>query len=206
MYNKLSFTLDNIIYNCTSKGKDDIEIVLPRKTPTVTEYNSKFTAEKSTVIQPAVQIEIKLFLTLNSFIPKLYIHGERNNKPKIIYSNQIELQASTTNLLTFTTTDGGSTWLVNCTSYSKTPSPGPSGDVVTSVNNKKGPTIVLDGDDIHLNGSTGPTIVEQFNAVETKIINLKQTIVSEVTGDVVTMLPDLIKVEVQGTEIIAEKI
>lgn len=206
MYNKLSFTLDNIIYNCTSKGNDDIEIVLPRKTPTSTEYNSKFTNEKSTIIEPAVQIEIKLFLTLKSFIPKLYIHGEKNKKSKITYASQIELQAGTINILTFTTTDGGSTWLVNSTAYSKTPSPGPSGDAVMSVNNKKGPTIVLDGSDIHLNGSQGPTIIEQFQAVENKIIDLKQTIVSDVTGDVVTMLPDMIKVEIAGTEIIAEKI
>lgn len=205
MYNKLNFTLDNIIYNCTSKGKDDIEIILPRKVPTTIEYNSKYSKEKSVVLEPAVQIEIKLFLSVEtSTIPKVYIHGE-DKKSKINYATKLELQAKTINLLTFTTTDGGQNWLVTPTIYSKNPSIVPS-EVVTTVNNKKGPTIILDANDIHLSGDTGPTIIQQFDAVETKIIDLKQTIVSEVTGDIAEVLPDMINLQIQNTKIVAEVI
>lgn len=203
MYNKLNFTLDNIIYNCTSKGKDDIEIILPRKVPTTTEYSSKYSKEKSVVLEPAVQIEIKLFLTVEtSTVPKIYIHGE-DKKSKINYATKLELQAKTINLLTFTTTDGGQNWLVTPVIYSKSPTIMPS-EVVTTVNNKKGPTIVLDANDIHLNGDTGPTIIQQFEAVENKIVDLKQTIVSEVTGDVAEILPDMINLQIQNTKIVAE--
>lgn len=208
MYDKLSFTLDSIIYRCDSSGKDDIEIILPRKAPDVNEYKSKFTNERSTVIQPAVQVEIKVFLTLTTNkIPKLYIHGA-DKKSKINYASKIELQANTINLLTFATTNGGSDWLVKNTPYSKNPAdltPG-SKDAVTSVNNKKGPTIILDGSDIHLAGNTGPTIVQQFNVVENKIVKLQETIKSDVTNEVASVLPNEIRIAMEDTEIIAETI
>lgn len=41
MYNKLKFTLDNIIYNSTSNGKEDTEVILPMRTPTQTAYKLK---------------------------------------------------------------------------------------------------------------------------------------------------------------------
>lgn len=207
MYDKLSFTLDSIIYRCDSSGKDDIEVILPHKAPNVKEYKSKFTNERSTIIQPAVQVEIKVFLTLTTNkIPKLYIHGA-DKKSKINYASKIELQANTINLLTFTTTNGGSDWLVKNTPYSKNPTDPVSGDAVTSVNNKKGPTIILDGSDIHLAGSTGPTIVQQFNTVETRITKLQETIKSDVTNEIVSILPGEIKIAIENdTEIVAEKI
>lgn len=204
-YNVLKFTLDNIIYNCTSKGNEDIEIVLPRRTPASTTYASAYSKDKSTVLEPAVQIQIKLVLTVTtSKVPKLYIHGE-DKKSKVSFSNTLEIQGNSNNILTFTTTNGGSLWLVSRTSFEKIP-PTPTEEPVTTVNGLKGPTIVLDGNNIRMNNMQGPTIVEQFEAVDNKIINLEQTIVSEVTKDVSTVLPDMIKLQIKDSEIIAEKI
>lgn len=204
-YNVLKFTLDNIIYNCTSKGNEDIEIVLPRRTPTSTTYSSVYSKDKSTVIEPAVQIQIKLILNVTtSKVPKLYIHGE-DKKAKVSFSNTLEIQGNSNNILTFTTTNGGSLWLVSRTSFEKVP-PTPTEEPITAVNGLKGPTIVLDGNNIRMNNDQGPTIVEQFEAVDNKIINLEQTIVSEVTKDVSTVLPDMIKLQIKDSEIIAEKI
>lgn len=204
MNNKLKFTLDNIIYNCNAKDEDVIEMILPKRTPTSTEYKSKYSKEKSTILKPVVQIEIKVFLTVSKKVPKLYIHGE-TSKSKIIYANSLDVQPNSTNQLVFTTTDGGNTWLVKfATFYSKIPEP--QTNVITSVNGEKGPDIVLDSTKIHIQNNTGPTILDKFNEVDTKIIELKNTIKSEVTGDIVTILPNLIEVQIKETKIIAEKI
>lgn len=203
MYNKLKFTLDNIIYNSTSNGKEDIEVILPMRTPTQTAYKSKYTKEKSVVISAAVQIRIKLFLTLTTDkIPEILIHSE-SSKATIEYSNAINLQANTVNLLTFTTVDGGAKWLIDFQAYSNSFVPG--GTVVT-VNSKSGPNIILDASDIHLHGEKGPTIVDQFQTVDNKITTLKTTIASDVTSEVVSILPGMIKTEIKDTEIIAETI
>lgn len=198
----LNFTLDNIIYNCTSKGDEDIEIVLPRRTPTSKTYSSAYSKNKSTVLEPAVQVQIKLILAVTtSKVPKLYIHGE-DKKAKVNFSNSLEIQGNSNNILTFTTTNGGTLWLVSRTSFGSTPSKEP----VTNINGLTGPNIVLDGNNIKLNNTQGPTIVEQFEAVDNKIVNLEQTIVSEVTKDISVVLPDMIKLQVKDSEIIAEKI
>lgn len=202
--NYIKFTLDNIIYNCTSKGKEDIEIILPRRTPTSTTYSSAYSKDKSIIIEPVVQIQIKLILSVTtSKVPKLYIHGE-DKKSKISFSNSLEIQPNSTNIITFTTADGGNTWLVCRTEFKSTvPEPEES---VTEINGMKGPNIILDGNNIRMNNMSGPTIVEQFEKVDQKIVNLEQTIVSEVTKDVSTVLPDMIKLQVSNSEIIAEKI
>lgn len=202
--NKLNLTLDNIIYNCVSRGKDDIEIILPQRTPSEKTYYSEFTKEKSVILSPVVQVEIKLFLTMSSsYVPQVYIHGE-NKKVKVKYANTLQVQSNAVNLLVFTTTDGGTTWLVNSSVYSKNPE-SPT-EVVTSVNNKKGPTIVLDASDIHMDGEKGPTIKQQFDAVETRIVTLQETVTSDVTNEISTKLPDMIKVQIGDTEIVAESI
>lgn len=202
--NKLNLTLDNIIYNCVSKGKDDIEIILPQRTPSEKTYYSEFTKEKSVILSPVVQVEIKLFLTMSSsYIPQVYIHGE-NKKVKVKYANTLQVQSNAVNLLVFTTTDGGTTWLVNSSVYNKNPE-SPT-EAVTSVNNKKGPIIVLDASDIHMDGEKGPTIKQQFDAVETKIVTLQETVTSDVTNEISTKLPDMIKVQIGDTEIVAESI
>lgn len=202
--NKLNLTLDNIIYNCVSRGKDDIEIILPQRTPSEKTYYSEFTKEKSVILSPVVQVEIKLFLTMSSsYIPQVYIHGE-NKKVKVKYANTLQVQSNAVNLLVFTTTDGGTTWLVNSSVYSKNPE-SPT-EAVTSVNNKKGSIIVLDASDIHMDGEKGPTIKQQFDAVETKIVTLQETVTSDVTNEISTKLPDMIKVQIGDTEIVAESI
>ena len=94
----LNFTLDNIIYNCTSKGDEDIEIVLPRRTPTSKTYSSAYSKNKSTVLEPAVQVQIKLILAVTtSKVPKLYIHGE-DKKAKVNFSNSLEIQGNSNNI------------------------------------------------------------------------------------------------------------
>lgn len=202
--NKLNLTLDNIIYNCVSRGKDDIEIILPQRTPSEKTYYSEFTKEKSVILSPVVQVEIKLFLTMSSsYIPQVYIHGE-NKKVKVKYANTLQVQSNAVNLLVFTTTDGGTTWLVNSSVYSKNPE-SPT-EAVTSVNNKKGSIIVLDASDIHMDGEKGPTIKQQLDAVETKIVTLQETVTSDVTNEISTKLPDMIKVQIGDTEIVAESI
>lgn len=203
MYNKLKFTLDNIIYNSTSNGKEDIEVILPMRTPTQTAYKSKYTKEKSVVISAAVQIRIKLFLTLTTNkIPEILIHSE-SSKATIEYSNAINLQANTVNLLTFTTVDGGAKWLVDFQAYSNSFVPG---NTVVTVNSKPGPNVILDASDIYLHGEKGPTIVDQFQTVDNKITALEKTITSDVTSEVVSILPGMIKIEIEDTEIIAETI
>lgn len=155
-------------------------------------------------MSPVVQVEIKLFLTMSSsYIPQVYIHGE-NKKVKVKYANTLQVQSNAVNLLVFTTTDGGTTWLVNSSVYSKNPE-SPT-EAVTSVNNKKGSIIVLDASDIHMDGEKGPTIKQQFDAVETKIVTLQETVTSDVTNEISTKLPDMIKVQIGDTEIVAESI
>lgn len=106
-------------------------------------------------------------------------------------------------MFTFTTTDGGASWLVNFIDYSGKSS---QSDGIQSINNKSGSNVILDASDIHLSGETGPTIIEQFQAVETKIIESKTEIKNEVTNEIITELPNMIKIQLQDTEIIAEKI
>lgn len=201
--NKIKFTLDNIIYNCTSKDDSLIEIILPRRTPTTTEHKSLYSKEKSVTLSPTVQIEIKMFLTVLGKIPKLLIQGE-SKKSKIIFANSIDIKANSTNQLRFTTIDGGSTWLVELTTfYSKQP---PSETSIISINGQTGPTVVLDSTNIYLNGDKGPTISEQFTNINNTIISMKETVKSDVTKDIVTILPDMIRIEMKDSEIIAEKI
>lgn len=200
MYDKLSFTLDNIIYNYTFKSKNDIEIILPSKTSIKTSNKNS-----TIVIQPTVQIEIKLFITLDSeYIPQVYIHS-KNKKSNIVFANKVILKANNINLLVFTTTDGGDNWLVTPTNYSTTPSVKPN-DAVTIVNNKTGPIVILDSNDIYLNGNKGPTIAKQFENIEGIIVNMKDDIVFDATKKIEKMAPELIREELANVKIISEKI
>lgn len=204
MYDRIKFTLDNLIYNSISKGKDDIEIILPRGTPTTSStYSSKYTQESSTLVKAVDQIKIKLFLTTSDVIPKLYIRGE-SSKSKLSYANALEIIANAINLITFTTTDGGTTWLISSSAFTKTPES--SSNIVREVNGMQGPTIIVDAENIHMKGNEGPTISSTITEVKHEIITLKETVVSEVTNDVVQVLPDMIKLQINDTEIIAEKI
>lgn len=204
MYDKIKFTLDNLIYNSVSKGKDDIEIILPRGTPTTSStYNSKYTQESSTLIKAVDQIKIKLFLTTSDVAPRLYIHGE-SSKSKLNYANALEISTNAVNLITFTTTDGGTTWLISSSAFTKTPES--SSNIVREVNGMQGPTIIVDAENIHMKGNEGPTISNTITEVKHEIVTLKETVASEVTNDVVQVLPDMIKLQIDDTEIIAEKI
>lgn len=205
MNNVLKFTLDNIIYNCTTTNEDVVEMILPKRTPTeARKYKSKTSKEETTILEPAVQTEIRLILTVSKKIPKLYIHGE-NNKSKIVYANSLDVQANSINQLIFTTTNGGASWLVRLINFS-TKAPTPATGSIVSVNGDTGPNVVLDSSSIYLSGESGPTIIDKFNEVDTTIVDLKQTIESEVTGDIVNILPGMIEMQIKNTKIIAETI
>lgn len=202
--NTLKFTLDNIIYNCTTNGKDDIQMILPRRYPSSKVYTSRLTKERSVILEPSNPVTISVILTnkSKSLVPKINISSE-DKKAKIKLNKQINTYPDSSCMFTFTTTDGGASWLVNFIDYS-----GKSfqSDGIQSINNKSGSNVILDASDIHLSGETGPTIIEQFQAVETKIIESKTEIKNEVTNEIITELPNMIKIQIQDTEIIAEKI
>lgn len=212
-YKKLEFTLDNIIYNCETDGKENLEVVLPRKTPKASEYRSKFTKETvSVLVQPVVQIEIRLFVKVGTKgSPKLYIHGE-DNKSVITYDGVPKaLKPSSNNLLVMATVDGGNTWAIRCYNYGDTQENVVYGENhATSINgvlpNPVDGSIIIDSTKIHLNGEDSPTIAQQFDDISTQIVTLQETIVSDVKDEVVTILPDMIKTELDGIEIIAEKV
>lgn len=211
---KLNFTLENITYNAVVKGNDDIEVVLPRKEPSVIEYNDKFTKNKSVVIQPAVQVVIKVFLTVKKkCTPKLNVHGE-DNKAMINFANVPKsLPADSRLLLTFSTIDGGNTWLVQYQRFVVDPTSGDLVDApgVSSINgvpNVSG-DVTLDASDIKMSKTNpnSPTIIEQVEATQQEIVVLKTTVTNEVTKEVVQVLPDAIKTVVNDeVEIIAEKV
>lgn len=202
--NTLKFTLDNIIYNCTTNGKDDIQMILPRRYPSSKVYTSRFTKERSVILEPSNPVTISVILTnkSKSLVPKINISSE-DKKAKIKLNKQINTYPDSSCMFTFTTTDGGANWLVNFIDYSGKSS---QSDGIQSINNKSGSNVILDASDIYLSGKTGPTIIEQFQAVETKIIESKTEIKNEVTNEIITELPNMIKIQLQDTEIIAEKI
>lgn len=202
--NTLKFTLDNIIYNCTTNGKDDIQMILPRRYPSSKIYTSRFTKERSVILEPSNPVTISVILTnkSKSLVPKINISSE-DKKAKIKFNKQINTYPDSSCMFTFTTTDGGVSWLVNFIDYSGKSS---QSDGIQSINNKSGSNVILDSSDIHLSGETGPTIIEQFQVVETKIIESKTEIKNEVTNEIITELPNMIKIQLQDTEIIAEKI
>ena len=205
MYNKLEFTLDNIIYNTTIRENENLEIILPCKNSITKVCKSEYTNEKvNLVVEPVVQVKIKLFVVTKSFVPDLYIHGEKK-EARLNYTEKIQLKANTTTMLTFTTTNGGNDWLISSTEFSLNPQPqpGPGGSSVESVNGQSG-VVILDASQIHLKEDKGPTIVQQFENVEHQILNLETTIVSDVTDEVVTMLPGMIKTELGDTIIVAD--
>lgn len=193
--NKIKFTLDNLIYNCTIKDDNDIQIILPRRTPNKAVYNSKNKKEKSVVITATEQVKIKVFIFVaTENIPKINIKGE-DNKVKLFYSNEINLLPKTQSILTFTTTDGGLSWLISFANYDKDGNVPLPSDAVLSVNGKSGPHIILDASDIDI--TSGPTII----SLDEKIQQIEDEL-----GNLVTILPGMIELKIGETKIIAETI
>lgn len=207
MYNKFDFTLDSIIYSCDSDGKDDILINLPKGTPNeILTFKANQTDEKSTILVPTDQVEIKLFLTVaTEKIPKVVIRSAKHST--VQYANTLDIQPKAMNLLTFITSDGGASWLVKNQVYSTSPTSPPISGGITDINGDKGPSVILDASNIHLSGLTGPTIIQQLNDIQESINQMEVTITSDVLDEVVKILPDKIQMIVKNdTEIVAELI
>lgn len=204
MYNKILLAFDNIIYNHTVRKNEDLEIILPRRAPAKTKvHSSAVTKEHIVIMSPATQVRVKLFLIIKDYVPKLDIHSE-DGKSKVNYANNIELEANSTCLLTFTSLDGGITWLIGSLNYGGSgvqPSPN-----VESVNGIVGPNIIITANDIKLNKSEqAPTIVQQFRSLDNKINEVEITLKNDV-GEVVRNLPTMIELQIKDTTIIAEKV
>ena len=206
--NKLKFTLDNLIYNCVVKEDEDLEFILPRRTPSKATYTSKTRQEKSVILSATEQIKIKVFVTVRTRkVPKIIIKGE-DRYVKIAYATKLSLEPNSQTIISFTTTNGGTNWLVSQENYYISNVPEPPTNIVTSVNGQTG-QVIIDATNINLKQNPGQPIItvqEQFEKVEQQIITLEETVVSDVTGDIVKILPDMIKIEMSDAEITAPKI
>lgn len=216
--NRLKLTLDNLIYNCIVKKNESVEVILPRGVINQTIFTSKDGKDKSVVISPAEQIELRIFFTIKTATaPDLTITCE--SKKTKIYGADVKLLPKTYQILSFITSDGGNTWLVKNSEISQTTS-----DAVTIVNGKPGPTVVLTAEDIKLSqpiseGQQIHSIQEQFQIVDQSFVEMKQTIVNmestiteNVTNEIITLLPTQVETTINNMinnddfKIIAENI
>ena len=106
---KITFTLDNLTYSMVVKSSEDLLFVLPHKTP-----NDILDVSKgNNVIEPAEDITIHLFIKTDvSPMPKVNIIGQ-DDETIIITNGSFDLLPGSLMEITFTTVDGGATWLVN---------------------------------------------------------------------------------------------
>lgn len=200
--NKLKFTLDNIIYNCIVKDNEDIQIILPMRVPTATVYIAKATKEKSVVLSPTERIEIVIYFNvIADTIPTIEITGECKES-KISFSGDISvLSPKSKTAIHFVTTDGGRNWLISQQIFGDGFKPT---DAVMFVNGKSGNTIVLTANDIMLSdpieGNTIISIQKQLERFNNKLNNIK----SEVTNEMIELVPDIVDNALSGMTINAE--
>ena len=183
--NKLYFTLDNLIYNCTVKKDDTIEITLPRRSPN--SLNNK----KNFSLVSTEQIRIKVFLNvLTNKIPTLNIIGE-DEEVSIAYYNVIDIVPNSQSVLSFTTTDGGLHWLIDYEKYSDSDIPPTPSENVIKVNDKTGPVVNLTAEDINLIPEEPEqpvvSIQQQFKTVDNMISAIENTITD--LEDIVIVTP-----------------
>lgn len=108
MKNEIRFTLDNLTYNLVINSSEDLSFVLPRRVPSAAIKESN-----KNVIKPAEQTTIKVFVKVQaSPVPVVNIISE-DEEVKITTAGSFELLPDTTSTLTFTTTDGGNSWLIS---------------------------------------------------------------------------------------------
>lgn len=200
--NKLKFTLDNIIYNCIVKDDENIQIILPMRVPTSTIYIAKATKEKSVVLSPTEKIEIVIYFNvIASTIPTIEIIGECKES-KINFAGDVSvLSPKSKTAIHFVTTDGGRNWLISQQIFGDGFKPT---DAVMSVNGKSGNTIVLTAKDIMLSdpieGDTIISVQEQLENFNNKLENIE----SEVTDDIIELVPDIIDNALSGMTVDAE--
>lgn len=105
----IKFTLDNLVYNLIVNSSEDLTIMLPHKTPSV-EFDVK---ENENLLSAVNDITIKLFVkTMIEHQPNIIFVGE-DDKVKIITNGSFKLLPNSVMEITFSTIDGGATWLVN---------------------------------------------------------------------------------------------
>ena len=105
----IKFTLDNLVYNLIVNSSEDLTVMLPHKTPSV-EFDVK---ENENLLSAINDITIKLFVkTMIEHQPNIIFVGE-DDKVKIITNGSFKLLPNSVMEITFSTIDGGATWLVN---------------------------------------------------------------------------------------------
>lgn len=105
----IKFTLDNLVYNLIVNSSEDLTIMLPHKTPSV-----NFVVKDNENLLSAVNdTTIKLFVkTMVEHQPNVIFVGE-DDSVKIITNGSFELLPNSVMEITFSTVDGGATWLIN---------------------------------------------------------------------------------------------
>lgn len=102
----IPLTLDNLVYDLIIKEEEDITFILPHKTPS-------FSAVNKNKFIPANEVEIKVYVSTNvEPLPKVVFVGQDDNS-KIVTNGSFELLPNSLMVITFSTTNGGATWLVN---------------------------------------------------------------------------------------------
>lgn len=193
----LNLIYDNIIVNhIVSVKNDKIIINIPNKLPLQQKsFISNDLKNKSIIISSDNKVyKNTLYLIVKDYLPTYEINNSSNSN--IIFNSSIDFKLNTIAALSFTTKDGGSTWYVNFTS---------TDTFVKSVNTDKGPVVIIDGNDIKVK-SKGPTIVQEVKMIEKQIDDFDETIVSDIIGEVIKNLPNMIRIKIKDTEIITEKI
>lgn len=105
----IKFTLDNLVYNLIVNSSEDLTVMLPHKTPSV-EFDIK---DNENLLSAVNDITIKLFVkTMVEHQPNIIFVGE-DDKVKIITNGSFKLLPNSVMEITFSTIDGGATWLVN---------------------------------------------------------------------------------------------
>lgn len=114
--NKINLTLDNLVYNLIVKSSEDLVFILPLKVP-----NDEIKAKDKNVFVPAIETTLKVFVKTDvDPIPEVKFEGQKDIQ-KIITTGSFKLLPDSLLAVTFTTIDGGLTWLVNsCNAASQT--------------------------------------------------------------------------------------
>lgn len=108
MNNEIRFTLDNLTYTLVVNSSEELSFVLPRRIPSVA-----INETKKNVIKPAEQTTIKVFAKVQANpVPAISVISE-DEDVKITITGSLELLPDSTSMITFTTTDGGNTWLIS---------------------------------------------------------------------------------------------
>lgn len=106
--NKFNLVLDNLVYHLIVKNSDPLTFILPHNTP-----NTKESKKEVNEFKPANEIEVKVYVkTETDPLPDVVFVGQ-DDAVKIITNGSFRLLPDSVIAITFSTVDGGATWLVN---------------------------------------------------------------------------------------------